>query len=389
MKDANEDQLNRLSWFEKGKSISYIRQYLEQCKYQIRIATGFFTIRGWELIRVYTKQKKIHILVGLEDPGKERARMALINDIMQDLRTGFDKDRRKAVRDLVNKIQSKQFGLVDARARDHHNKLYIFDKNHAIQTSSNLTGKGLIYQVEGGNIINDEEEIHQLIVEFDEYFKNAEDLTLSLLDVLLKWLELCTPWHIYLKTLLALESLKPVKTTYSKNPLIYQKDMVSLTLSQIYKFGGSMLVASTGLGKTIIGTLVAIQLKHQDLIDKIIVICPNAVKSSWSREMQDASLCAIFLTVETLDKEGVEDIRLWEDALKALMSGRSRFLLIFDESHKLRKRYPDNYGNKYRNISERRERKAFSRINNFVNNLNNKGNVKVLLLTGSPYATEY
>ncbi len=79
--------------------------------------------------------------------------MALVQEIMRDLRTGLDKDRRKTVIDLVKKIQSQEFEIVDARAADHHNKLYISDREAAIQTSSNLTGKGLMEQVEGGNII--------------------------------------------------------------------------------------------------------------------------------------------------------------------------------------------------------------------------------------------
>ena len=122
--------------------------------------TGFFTIKGWNLIRRYTTGKKTYLLVGLDsNPGEQRARMALIQGIMRDLRTGLDRDRRKSVRDLVKKIQSNQFEIVDARAKDHHNKLYTSDERAAIQTSSNLTGKGLLEQVEGGNIITKKAEV--------------------------------------------------------------------------------------------------------------------------------------------------------------------------------------------------------------------------------------
>ena len=113
-----------------------------------------------KLIRRYTTGKKTYLLVGLDsNPGEQRARMALIQEIMRDLRTGLDRDRRKSVRDLVKKIESNQFEIVDARAKDHHNKLYISDERAAIQTSSNLTGKGFIEQVEGGNIITKKAEV--------------------------------------------------------------------------------------------------------------------------------------------------------------------------------------------------------------------------------------
>jgi hypothetical protein len=382
----------RLSWFEPGKSFQYIIELLQKAKQKIRIATGFFTIKGWNLVRRHTTGKKTYLLVGLDDPGEERARMALVQEIMRHLRTGLDRDRRKAVRDLVGKIQSNQFEIVDARAKDHHNKLYISDEISAIQASSNLTGKGLIDQVEGGNIITKKSEVMALVKEFDDYFINAQDITQDILENLLKWLEFATPWDIYLKTLLALEQIKPVKGSYSKKPVIYQQDMISLTLSQIHNYGGSMLVASTGLGKTVIGTLVAVQLKSEDLIDKVIIICPNAVKNSWRKEMRDASLSAECIALETLDKEDADkasDLKIWDEFINDIRSGIGRYLLIFDESHKLRKRYPDQFGNKYSKVERRRERKAFSRINEAVNQIGNTAEkVKVLLLTGSPYATD-
>lgn len=381
----------RSSWFESGKSLQYIIELLQEATQKIRIATGFFTIKGWNLIRRYTTGKKTYLLVGLDDPGEQRARMALIQEIMRDLRTGLDRDRRKSVRDLVQKIQSNQFEIVDARVKDHHNKLYIYDERAAIQTSSNLTGKGLMEQVEGGNIITEKSEVIALIQEFDCHFNDAQDLTQDLLEILLKWLEFATPWDIYLKTLLTLEEIKPVKTTYSKKPLIYQQDMISLTLSQIYEHGGSMLVASTGLGKTVMGTLIAVQLKSEDFIDKVVIICPNPVKKSWHNEMRDASIYADYFNLETLDKKDsseASDLDTWDDFINNIKSGKGRYLLIFDESHKLRKRYPDQFGNKYSKSEKRRERKAFTRINEVVNKLGNPEKIKVLLLTGSPYATD-
>jgi superfamily II DNA or RNA helicase len=381
----------RLSWFEAGKSLVNITEQLEKAQQKIRIATGFFTIKGWNLIRRYTTGKKTYLLVGLDDPGEQRARMALIQEIMRDLRTGLDIDRRKSVCDLVKKIESYQFEIVDARAKNHHNKLYISDEIAAIQTSSNLTGKGLIDQVEGGNIITEQSEVRDLIQEFDDYFNTAHDLTQDLLEILRKWLEFSTPWDIYLKTILTFEQIKPVKTTYSKKPLIYQQDMISLTLSQIYEHGGSMLVASTGLGKTVMGTLIAVQLKSEDLIDKVVIICPKPVKNSWLNEMRDASMYADYFNLENLDRKDsseASDLDIWDLFLENIKSGKGRYLLIFDESHKLRKRYPDQFGNKYTQGEKRRERKAFTRINEVVNKFGNPTRVKVLLLTGSPYATD-
>lgn len=73
-----QNNKKRLSWFEPGKSLLNITEQLEKDQQKIRIATGFFTIKGWNLIRRYTTGKKTYLLVGLDDPGEQRARMALI-----------------------------------------------------------------------------------------------------------------------------------------------------------------------------------------------------------------------------------------------------------------------------------------------------------------------
>lgn len=66
-----------LCWFESGESLEWITEHLQKTDRTIRIATAFFTIKGWNLIRRYTTDKKTYILVGLEDPGEQRAKIAL------------------------------------------------------------------------------------------------------------------------------------------------------------------------------------------------------------------------------------------------------------------------------------------------------------------------
>lgn len=373
---------NRLSWFESGKSIEYITKWLEKADQKIRIATGFFTIKGWNLVRRYTTGKRTYLLVGLDDPGEQRARMALIQEIMRDLRTGLDRDRRQSVCDIIEKIESNQFGIVDARAKDHHNKLYICDENAAIQTSSNLTGKGLREQVEGGNVITNKIEVLALVKEFDNYFADAKDLTQELLEVLLKWLQFATPWDIYLKTMLALENIQPPKTRYSKKPVSYQIDMIAQTLRQIKNFDSSMLVASTGLGKTVVAVHVALHLRDDDLIDNVMVIGPKAVRSNWQKEMRDAGLPCEYFIRQTFDKENAKQdhaLELFEDIVENIEN--QRWLLIIDESQDFRNRYKKDLFNMNK---KPKERLAFRRIRELVK----RGNAKVLLLTGSPYAKD-
>jgi len=380
----NNSLIERQSWFDKHKAIEYITFYLENTENEIRIASGFFTIRGWGLIRQHTKNKSTYLLVGLDEPAEERARKALIQDLMRDLRTGLDIERRQAVIDLVEKIQSNQFQIVDARATDHHAKLYIIDDTAAIIASSNLTGKGLLEQIEAGNVITDKVEIEALIKEFNDFFSNAKDITKELLEALLKWLQFVTPWDIYLKTMLACENIKPMETCYKKKPVSYQIDMISQTLRQIKEFSGSMLVASTGLGKTVVAIHVALHLQKEKTIDNVMIIGPKTVRSNWKREMREAGLPCEYFVRQAFDQKSSERDSSLDDFMDIENSlYQQKWLLIIDESHEFRNRFKQNIFNM---TKQPKERQAFIYLRKFCK----KGgeNLKVLLLTGSPYARD-
>ncbi|MEG4490252.1 hypothetical protein [Microcoleus sp. D3_18_C4] len=48
---SNNPVFERQSWFSNRKALEYIRYCLKAARQDIRIASGFFTIRGWGLIR--------------------------------------------------------------------------------------------------------------------------------------------------------------------------------------------------------------------------------------------------------------------------------------------------------------------------------------------------
>lgn len=370
-----------LTWFEKGTALEVIKICFQSGEHKIRIASGFFTIRGWNYIRPHTRGKPVALLVGVDEPGEERARMALIQAIMRNLRTGCDRQRRQAVAELINRIENQQFHLLDARALSHHAKIYLVDEAIAIIGSSNTTGRGLLEQIESGSLVTNTQEVQKRVEDFERYFALAQDLTEELLAALRRWLQMATPWDIYLKTMLALEDLQPLKMIYPKQPVSYQTDMIAQTLRQIRAYGGSMLVASTGLGKTVVAIHVALHLKHEDLIDNIMVIGPKAVQRSWKQECRSAGLPCEYFVLKILDMSSgrAEALSDFEDIAKAATN--QRWLLIIDESHDLRNRYTNIIGKKQNSTKERR---AFKRLSTLVK----QGNAKVLLLTGSPYATK-
>ena len=375
------------TWFERGTALEVISHCFSNGREIIRIASGFFTIKGWNYIRRYTRNKRVYILVGLDEPGDERARKALIAEIMRDLRTGLDRDRRQAVEELVSKIEAEEFRLMDARATDHHAKIYLVDCQVAIVGSSNTTGKGLVDQIESGSLVTNSEQVTNLILKFDDYFADAKDLTLELLEILKRWLELAPPWYVYLKTMLALEDLQEISSNYPKLPVSYQVDMIAKTLRQIEEHRGSMLVASTGLGKTVVAVHVALRLHEAGEIDNIIVVGPKAVRSNWKREMRAAGLPCEYFVRQALDRKTAKQDRSLEDLediIFAIQQQQQRWLLIIDECHEFRNRYQSGIGNQRYRVSQRKERQAFK----WLKQLNRENLLKALLLTGSPYAKD-
>lgn len=370
------------TWFEPGTALRVIQTCFQAGEIELRIASGFFTIRGWGFIRRYTLGKNVSLLVGLDDPGEDRALKVLVNEILLNLRTGLDRNRRQAAIDLVARMEAGKFHLLDARALNHHAKIYLVDDKFAIIGSSNTTGRGLLEQIESGSLIVDPKEVDDRVEDFNRYFALAKNLTQELLEALQRWLQLATPWDIYLKTMLALEDLQPIKAIYKKQPVSYQVDMIAQTLRQIRAYSGSMLVASTGLGKTVVAVHVALHLRDEDLIDSVMVIGPKVVKRSWERELLSAGLSHRYFIRQILDMENsskAHSLKEFEEIFETIQD--QRWFLIIDESHELRNRYPrrlDNWG------SRRSERRAFRRLRPLIE----KGNLKVLLLSGSPYAKD-
>src|SRR2546430_11726933 len=149
-KDEKRQSGAQTHWFDKKIALEVLRYRFQLGKEIIRIATGFFTVRGYNLLRAAAHDKRMYILVGLDDPGEKRVRKALIQEIMLDLRTGVDIDRRSAVLELVEKLKGGNFQIVDARAMQHHAKLYIVDMAVGIIGVGQMNGRGMMEGVEGG-----------------------------------------------------------------------------------------------------------------------------------------------------------------------------------------------------------------------------------------------
>lgn len=372
-------------WFDKGSALRILLFYLSRGRETIRIATGFFTVYGYSLIRKTARGKNMFILVGIEEPGEKRVVKALIQEILLHLRTGIGEDRRQAVQELVKKMERGEFHIIDARATDHHAKLYIIDEDVVLVASANVSGRGLIEAIEAGTVEKSAEAVTYFLHRYDDYFAHGIDITQPLLDALRLWLGFALPWNIYLKTLMALKDLEDTRlqqqrSSYRK-PVGFQKNVIARALRQINEFRGAMIVASTGLGKTVIGTDVALRLHESGEIHNILVIGPKAVEREWRNHLRSAGLPFEYFIHSVLDVTDPARNGRVSDLEVILKHMDASWLIIIDESHQLRNRYHTKIVNRRLQTIERL---AYQRLCEAIA----RSGCNVLLLTGTPYSTD-
>ena len=351
-------------WFDRGTALRVVRHYFNAGEQLIRIATGFFTVRGYNLIRSSANNKQMYILVGVDDPGKDRVRKALVQEIMRDLRMGRDENRRQAVQELVEKLEGGRFRIIDARAKDHHAKLFIVDDSIALVSSSNVSQRGMLDAIEAGTVVTDAVGVTYYLQQFDTHFfaPDSIDISQELLESLKRWLGLATPWEVYLKTLLALKDLEEIPETRTayKKPIGYQNDVIARLLRQVDEYDGAMLVASTGLGKTVIASDLARRLKISGKIENVLVIGPEPVRSSWTKHLRPTGITPEYFNHSALDITDMARNKFAKELDEIIEEYLDkRWLVILDESHELRNRYKFKWEE---NELVRHERAAFERL---------------------------
>jgi hypothetical protein len=215
--------------------------------------------------------------------------------------------------------------------------------------------------------------------QYDKYWNASKDVSQLLLERLRAWLNLYKPWDIYLKTIQALTSSnRPISPRENyKVPAEFQMVVVDRALRQLGEYRGAMIVASTGLGKTIMATHIAYVLtRSEQSILNVMVMAPRPVKDEWQRRLLSAGVSSSIHTRDLLDMPSNEDQhqKALDDLLNALSEVDDKWLIIIDESQHFKNRERGQGG----------ERRSFSRLIEAIN----KKMCLVLLLTATPYSTE-
>lgn len=312
-----------------------------------RIATAYFEPSGYQCLQDVLAGKQVHLLVGREDGGRDRVQ-DVIEEFVEKLAAYPQERRTRAMRLMLDALEKKlmfvsvgnsvgESALLDARYLYHHAKIYIADKAAAVVTSANMSYHGLVNSREAGYVVRDADDVCYFVRRFDEYFAKATSITQALIDKLRAYLAAYSPFDVYIRALIELYGL-PEDEVPSQLPQLarYQRPVVARTLQALTDYRGAMLIASTGLGKTVMAAHVVAYLRMQNIIDSVIVICPAGLRETWRRSMRAAVTSSEEFSYNTLSADDIarnSSVRSLEYELRHITS---KTLIILDESHHMR-----------------------------------------------------
>jgi superfamily II DNA or RNA helicase len=348
----------------------------------VRIATAYFEVSGYAALAPVLAGKEIRLLIGRAERGPDRVK-EVIREFFASIESYDGADRIELLSSLRRALAGGSFFLgvdrtgeetvLEPRYHYLHAKCYIADRRAAVITSANMTRPGLVTSIEAGYTVSDANDVGFFVERFDELFDNAEAIGDELLELLEQYLELQHPFTVYARSLLKLYDVEDYAQPGTLPELAdYQRPIVSRLVRAMEDYHGAMLVASTGLGKTVIGGHLMAYLRMTGAIDSAVILCPAGLKSMWRDYIRRARVSGDVFSYYILS---IEDWRKYRDIVvleKELANADAKTLVILDESHHLRN---SQDGTDLR-VRNRRVIDAVGR------------SARILLMTATPYSKD-
>ncbi len=326
---------------------------------------GYFRASGYFRIREYLKDvPKIRILVGINvdkilakyqskgllfQGDANQTLIEFLNEAKKDIQdSNYTKEVEEGILQFIEDISTKKIKIKAHPSKRLHAKIYIFrpekwnehNQGKVITGSSNLTDSGL-GGFEGSNY-----EFNVILESFDdvEFATNEfEKLWIEGIPILPVDIQKIkkdtylndgfTPFEVYMKFLIEYfgKSVEFDPSSVSDLPqgfkrLSYQIDAVNQGYELLKKHNGFFLADVVGLGKTLVGTLIAKKFFYSNgfpsHISTILIVVPPAIKENW---------------VETLDKFEIKNYEIITNgSIHKIKDPEKYDLIIVDEAHKFR-----------------------------------------------------
>lgn len=365
---------------------------------------GYFRASGYFKIRPFLEDvPMIRILVGINvddiiakynskgllfQGDANQTLVEFIKDIKDDIQASqYDQEVENGILKFIEDVASKKIEIKAHPHRNLHAKIYIFrpenwnehNQGKVITGSSNLTDAGL-----GGS--------DQSNYEFNVILQSFEDVQFATQEFEKLWVEgipilpveiekvkketylsdSFTPFEVYMKFLIEYfgksvefdpNSVTDLPTGFKR--LSYQVDAVNQGYELLKKHNGFFLSDVVGLGKTVVGTLIAKKFFYSNgfpsHISTILIVVPPALKSNW---------------VETLDKFELKNYEIVTNgSLHKITDPEKYDLVIVDEAHKFR----NDSAEAYNTLQKLCKTKTKQKLKDGT-----KAEKKVMLITATP-----
>jgi superfamily II DNA/RNA helicase len=353
--DGENTLLNKFKGiFENNKDIEYFDALV-----------GYFRASGYFRIREYLNDvPKIRILVGIDvdkivakynakgllfQGDANQTLIEFLNEAKEDIQTAkYSKDVEEGILQFIKDISTKKIEIKAHPSRKLHAKIYIFrpdkwnehNQGKVITGSSNLSDSGL------GGFETSNYEFNVILESYDDVaFASNEFEKLWAEGIVILPVEISrvkeetylndsfTPFEVYMKFLIEYfgrsvefdpNSVTDLPAGFKR--LSYQVDAVNQGYELLKQHNGFFLADVVGLGKTVVGTLIAKKFFYSNgfpaHISTILVIVPPALKDSW---------------VDILDKFEIKNYDIITNgSLHKVKDPEKYDLVIVDEAHKFR-----------------------------------------------------
>lgn len=360
-----------------GVGMVFVKAYFPSVRQVLRIATAYFTLRGYKLGRDFVRAPaQLHVLVGRSE--EHHAYEAVVDEIIAELGQ-CQTDLMTAVGDLLERMRTGRFFIREARSMQvpFHCKIYLIDDQVAWHGSCNYTYRGLKISAEQASASHAPAQVRDWIRWYDQVAAEARDLLRELEEKLEAWYQLAMPFAAYLKMLLLLDHLPELPArTGAYPPAFYQRGVIARALRQEREFGGALIVAATGLGKTVIGAEIAARLQASGAIRRTILVAPTGVEPDWQQQLDGRDVTYKFFTSQVLfrDKSDKQHHRTFKLDQELQQADRHTLLLI-DEAHFYRNQLLIDE-------SAQRSSRVYERLHPLV-----AAGARVVLLTATVYGT--
>ncbi len=341
---------------------------------------GYFYFSGMEQIYENIKDTKMRILVGL-DMDKElqnttydfdlfvkkrkSSRLDIRNDNYETLISLFsktdyfeNKKTQEAFKIYYEKIKNGTLQIRKTKSPSHA-KMYVFSYQDeytqvgrmpgtVITGSSNLTYSGLIGQNEVNVRFNDKSEHQDAKKIFETLWDDAivladqehiQEFEYKVIEHI--WFEkIIPPYLMYLRVLYEyfnIDTSKYIRTPHDITNgkffnLKYQEDAIRQGIKTIKEHNGVIISDVVGLGKSIIASAIAHNLKY-----RTIIIAPPHLVGQWKDYHEEFGINARVFSRGVIHKA--------LDHYETRVRENQRWLIIIDEAHNYRNEYTQDYDN--------------------------------------------